>query len=404
MPKTAISVETARSIVLGHPFPIIEEEVYLHHAGGRVLTEAIVADRDFPAFDRVSMDGIVVQHHKLQEGQTFKVQGVQLAGMPAMSLQGPAYALEIMTGAVCPPNGDTVIPVEQLTFFQDNGQKMVRIGPPPPQGKNIHLQGFDRKEGEVLITPGTKLGQAEAGVCATVGKQKVKVARLPKVAVISTGDELVEVHQQPAPYQIRMSNGVVLQAALQEIGIDASFFHLTDELASLTAWLGSIMEQHDVLLLSGGVSKGKADHIPQALEEVGVKKHFHRVSQRPGKPFWFGTAGSKTLFAFPGNPVSTFVNYHVYFLPWLRQSLGLAPLPARTAILAQDVSFKPALTNFLQVRLEQGAGAALHAHPQKGKGSGDLANLLVCDALLELPNDGRDVFTAGDQFSIIPVR
>jgi molybdopterin molybdotransferase len=230
----------------------------------------------------------------------------------------------------------------------------------------------------------------------------VKVAKQPKVMVVSTGNELVEVDEIPADHQIRRSNVFALVSLLKKLNINAETAHILDDKSALKTRIDSFLNDYDVLIFSGAVSKGKFDFIPEVLAELGVEKLFHQVKQRPGKPFWFGKKARKVVFAFPGNPVSTFVSCLKYFTPWYQKSVGLNVDTQQKAILSEDFYFKPNLTYFLQVKLHQNNGI-LYASPAAGKGSGDLANLVDADAFLELPDD-RSNFEKGELFPIIIYR
>lgn len=186
-----------------------------------------------------------------------------------------------------------------------------------------------------------------------MGKAELRVSRAPRVAILSTGDELVPIEATPAPQQIRRSNGYLLQATLAPYVAEATPMHLPDDKALIRERVAEVFETYDVVLLSGGVSMGKADFIPAVMEELGVRRLFHKIRQRPGKPFWFGLWQEQTpVFALPGNPVSTFVGCTRYVLPWLRRHLGQPDAAPRFATLAEDYHFAPPLTYFLQVRVE----------------------------------------------------
>ena len=399
-----ISVSKATEIVLNNLFAPGIVAVKLMDACGRVLQEEVRADRDFPPFDRVTMDGIAYQYKTWEKTKNpLPVEGVQMAGTPRLSLKNAAACLEVMTGAMLPENTDTVTRYEDVEFSEENGQKIAKIKIPPQPGQDIHQQGIDRKKGNILLWPGQKLGPAEIAVAATVGKTILKVSAWPHIALITTGDELVPISETPQPYQIRQSNVHALHAALDTMNVPAQLLHFPDNKEAITRGVQQALAENDVLILSGGVSKGKRDYVPEALEASGVNKHFHRVEQRPGKPFWFGTATrGKTIFALPGNPVSTFMCFYRYVRPWLLRAVGLpAPSPL-SAILQEDVRFEPPLTYFLQVKLQHEAGKLL-AQPFQGHGSGDFANLMLCDGFLELPPD-RNHFKAGENFPLILFR
>jgi molybdopterin molybdotransferase len=224
------------------------------------------------------------------------------------------------------------------------------------------------------------------------------------VAVVSTGDELVGINETPLPHQIRRSNAYALQALFAQAGADVSLFHLTDELAALRQGLTNILGAgFDAVVLSGAVSKGRADHLPGLLRELDVVEIFHEVNQRPGKPMWFGArAAGPVVFGLPGNPVSTFLTACRYVRPWLRacqqpagaaETAGVFEAPA-PAVLTVDINFKPQLAHFVPVRLTVDAEGRRLATPLRVGGSGDLAGLVGATAFLELPPEPA-VFPAG---------
>jgi molybdopterin molybdotransferase len=390
-----IPVEEAFDQVLQNPFNAGNELVDLKNATGRILDEDIKADRDFPPFDRVMMDGIAVRLKSLDQGvREFTVKGLQAAGDEQLTLTPGDICLEVMTGSVLPRFSDVVIRYEDIRI--EDGVATVLIDEFRHK-QNIHAKGLDQKAGNVLLKAPHLIRASEIAILATVGKEKVCVKALPKVLVVSTGDELVDVSAEPLPYQIRKSNVHNLASLCQSLNLACDLAHLDDEPEVIKTKLKAAIETYDVLLLSGGVSKGKKDYLPSILDELGVDKHFHRVEQRPGKPFWFGTNSKVFVFAFPGNPVSTYMCALRYFVPWLRMSSKLGN-SSETAILAEDFAFKPGLTYFLQVSLSNSEGKWI-ASPQPGQGSGDLANLPVADAFLELPAE-RTNFEKGEVFPL----
>ncbi|NLP57832.1 molybdopterin molybdotransferase MoeA [Lutibacter sp. B1] len=394
------TVKEALEIILKNTHDFGTEEVDFLDAVGRILKEDIVADRDFPPFDRVSMDGIAISSEEFNKGQReFKIEGVQAAGSEQLLLQNKNNCIEAMTGAILPKNTDAVIQYEQLEIT--NGIAKILIDE-VKYLKNVHKKGLDKKQGDVLIYKNTLISSAEIGVLATVGKSKVKVAKQPKVMIVSTGNELVKVSEVPAEHQIRRSNVFTLVSLLNKFKIKAETAHILDNKETLLTKIDSFLNKYDVLIFSGAVSKGKFDFIPEVLDTLGVEKLFHRVKQKPGKPFWFGKKRNTTIFAFPGNPVSTFVSCLKYFYPWYQKSVGLNFKNKQQAILSEDFSFKQGLTYFLQVKLNVEEGKLL-ATPVAGKGSGDLANLVDADAFLELPDD-RSNFTKGEVFPILMYR
>ena len=394
-----ISVEQALQTILNSTQYFGVEEIPFIKSVGRILKEDIKADRDFPPFNRVSMDGIVIDYTSFKNGQrSFKIEGIQAAGSKQISLNNLANCIEVMTGAVLPKNANTVIRYEDVDI--ENGIATITIDE-IKNAQNIHNKGKDGKVGDLLIKENTKISAAEIGVLATVGKSLVKVAKQPKVMIVSTGDELVGVDEFPLTYQIRRSNVFTLVSLLERVNIPSETAHITDDKPVLKSKIDNYLQEYDVLLFSGAVSKGKFDFLPEVFEELGVEKLFHKVAQRPGKPFFYGKKNNCNVFGFPGNPISTFVNCLVYFYPWYYKSVGLEA-KEETAILAADVTFKPSLTYFLQVKLNSKFGH-LVATPITGNGSGDLASLVNSDAFIQLPKDKIE-FKKGEVYKIISYR
>ena len=396
-----ITTEQATQLILDCTLPLSSETVSLTEAQGRILRKAIMADRDFPPFDRVTMDGIAYHHASLPSDRTLPVAGVQRAGEPQQALGHKKQCLEVMTGAILPQGTDTVVRYEDINFLEVDGQKVAKIRTVPDQpGHNVHRQGFDQQQNDVLLEVGTLLSAPEIAVAASVGQSQLIVSRTPSIGIISTGDELVDIDVVPEVYQIRKSNSFALHAALMALQIPATRYHLPDTQAETQEGIALALEQHDVLILSGGVSKGKHDYVPGALEAAGVEKLFHRVRQRPGKPFWFGHhPQGKVVFALPGNPVSTFMCFHRYVKPWLLKYMNSQSSPVLKATLSEDVAFSPDLTYFLNVRVDTTEDGQLMATPQAGHGSGDFTNLTRCHGFLELPAD-RSQFNPGEVFPL----
>ncbi len=388
-----ITVEEASRIILEHSIDIPNTIIPLEEAIGRLLREDLVTDRNLPPYDRVTMDGIAIHYDAFARGKrSFPVEGIGAAGSPQAELHDRDKCIEIMTGAMLPKHTDTVVRYEDVEI--SGGEATLKVDT-IHRGQNIHRQGVDRKKGAVVVPSGRILSSAEIGVAATVGKPQLRVAAFPPAVIVSSGDELVPVYENPRPYQIRKSNVHRLRATLRNWGIPADTAHLADDEDEIRKTLAELIERKRIVLMSGGVSKGKFDYIPKVLQSLGVKKLFHRIRQRPGKPFWFGISREGALvFAFPGNPVSSFMCTIRYFRPWMQKSLGL-PTHQPHAILADDIEFLPDLTYFAQVRLEYASDGCLKAHPVEGHGSGDLANLVDADAFIELPRGG-DLYRKGE--------
>lgn len=369
---------------------------------GRILAEDIIADRDLPPYDRVTMDGIAIRYEDYAAGiKEFPITGVQAAGDLPIEMTTSGSCIEIMTGAALPTSFDTVIRYEDVEIAE--GQARITTNN-IKSGQNIHRKGSDKKEGAILVPAGTIIDATVVNIAASVGKTVLQVKQLPRVVVVTTGDELVDVGEQPTDQQVRSSNSYVIKAGLEPYNIQASLLHITDDAKRLKEKIGTLLNEYDVIVLSGAVSKGKFDHLPTVLEELSVKQLFHGVQQRPGKPFWFGThPGGALVFAFPGNPVSTFMCLHRYMLPWLKQCMGMKHVSKPYAILATEVNFKPDLQYFAQVKLACNEKGQLTATPVEGNGSGDFANLLAADAFMELPR-GKDKFEAGEAYPVWPFK
>ena len=394
-----ISVAQALQTVLNSSHNYGVEEIPFLKSMGRILKEEIVADRDFPPFNRVCMDGIAIDYQQFKNGRrVFKIEGIQAAGSKQIRLKNTKNCIEVMTGAILPNHTNTVIRYEDVTL--EDGIATVNIDL-IKEGQNSHNKGKDRKVNDLLITQNTKISAAEMGVLATVGKSVVKVAKQPKVMIVSTGDELVGVDQIPLEYQIRRSNVFTLVSLLERLNIPSETSHISDDKLIIKSKIESYLLEYDVVLFSGAVSKGKYDFLPEIFEELKVYKKFHKVMQRPGKPFYFGKTDTCTVFGFPGNPISTFVNCLAYFYPWYHRSVGLEILE-EMAILGEDVSFVPNLDYFLQVALENKSGN-LVAFPVSANGSGDLASLANTDAFMQLPKDATE-FKKGEVYPILKYR
>ncbi len=405
-----ISSQEATQIIQNHLFESKSVSVKMMKTLGRILREDIRADRDLPPFDRVTMDGIAIDYQAFASGQTtFEVENIQFAGKPPLTLHSPKHCIEIMTGAMLPFGANTIVRYEDLEKEEKENKVYFKLKISTlQQGQNVHYQGNDCKQFDILVKEGTKISPAEMTVAAAVGKYNLLVSQKPLFAIVSNGDELIDIESEPLTHQIRRSNTYMLLSALENLRMKADFFHLPDKEKIIEEKLAKLLAPNsvfDVVLLTGGVSAGKADFIPRVLDKLGVGKLFHQVAQRPGKPFWFGkTEAGKIVFALPGNPVSTFMCFHKYVVPWLRASL-LTPnaLDLPQATLKENFVFTPKLTYFLQVKTYLDENQQLIAMPIEGGGSGDFANLLECDGFLELPAD-RTEFKAGEKFDFIAYR
>ncbi len=368
--------------------------VALNRAAGEVLASEILADRDFPPFDRVAMDGIAVAWQ--DSTSSWPLEGLQAAGAPRGNLV-PGSAMEAMTGAMLPSGADTVIPVEHLLLEKG----LARLAPDQSvrRGQNVHHRATDRRAGDVVLKAGTLLDGPSLAVAASVGAGELSVIRRPRIRLISTGSELVNVEATPLAHQIRASNLVGMRHSLELNGFPVDGANIvTDDPAKILNQIEAALEEADVLILSGGVSMGDLDHVPDLLNEAGLETLFHGIAQRPGKPLLAACGRGKLVFALPGNPVSALVCLHRYVLKCLKQAAGLKD-PVSQARLATDFHFSKKLAFFLPVILEEQADGRLAASPAGTGGSGDLAGLAGTDGFLELAAD-RDTWQAGESLPL----
>jgi len=305
-----------------------------------------------------------------------------------------------MTGAIMPNGVDTVIRYEDLTIKDKKATINLNA---LNHKQNVHFKGIDIAKGTIIVPKGKQLSSAEINIAAAVGKATLQVRKMPKVVIFSTGDELVPVRQTPELHQIRRSNIYGIQATLKQWGISADLKHLADDKAEMLEVISKALDDYDLFVFTGGVSKGKFDYLPDVLEELKVQKHFHKIQQRPGKPFWFGSnANGKKIFALPGNPVSSFVCVYMYLQFWLQKSLGIKQEQLHVR-LKNDVEFKPDLVYFLEATLESTPEGNLVANAIKGNGSGDFANLVKTDGFLILPQN-KTHFFANETYPFVSYR
>src|SRR3569833_1752036 len=362
------------------------ESLPLAQCADAVLRENIYAERDAPPFDRVAMDGIAMDSATVQQdNRRLRIQATQAAGDPPLSLATAGGCIEVMTGAVVPTGWDSVIPVEQITVRSSAAE--VRPDAPVEQWQNIHRRGADTRQGALLLSAGARLRAPEVAIAASAGMARVRVSSQPMLAVSSTGNELAEPGEPILPHQIRRSNAYSIVAALRKHGFQrVADDHILDDVPELRRRLKFHLETHDVLVLSGGVSMGKLDFVPRVLDELGVQTVFHKLAQRPGKPMWFGVASSgATVFALPGNPVSTCVCLSRYVFPALYTAMGQDPVPAEKMALGGEVANTTDLTLFMPIRIEVDDWGHTWTIPRPTNGSGDFTTLAGTDGFVEQP-------------------
>lgn len=365
--------------------PLLETEpVRIDAAAGRILRREITADREFPPFDRVMMDGYALRQVDWENGiRCYAVTGQAPAGAPRAVMSGAAGScVEVMTGAPCPEGADCIVPVEEVAGVAPHGVNF-REEASPVAGRFIHRRGSDVAAGEIVLPAGIVLGARELGVAASCGAGWLEVTKPPRISVVATGDELVAVDETPEPHQIRQSNAWALAAGLSRAGYPAANIGTVcdDEemaIAAIAEWLAG----SDWLILSGAVSKGVRDFVPVVLKELGCECLFHGVEQRPGKPAgcWIGPAGQR-IVALPGNPVSAITGLHTLVIPALAKASGLTDRPLRRVILEDRSAALEKFTLHLPVVIREDGRAA--AAPTGN--SGDFIGLLKSDGFVTLP-------------------
>lgn len=383
------TTEALESVLATMPL-FSSESVPASAATGRVLRQTIRAERDQPPFDRVMMDGIAFSWSDFDRGlRKFPVQAVQAAGDNTLCLDS-GNCIEIMTGASLPENADCIVPVEHIEIA--DGIAEIAAHYEVEVRRFIHPRGSDFAKGAHLLKPGKRVSPLDIAIIASCGETDVDVTIDPVVRVVSTGNELVPSGQAVKPHQIRLSNGPALVAMLVSHGYQrCQHDHIVDDIDVLRQQLAEHLDQASVVVISGGVSMGRADYVPQVLAELGVEVIFHGISQRPGKPMWFGKGPKdQVVFALPGNPVSALVCCRQYVIPALGKASGASETSPEIASLASNFSFAPELTCFQPVKLISSAAGRLLALPVQANTSGDFASLSSTDGYIELAQNQTD--------------
>ncbi len=381
-----IGPEQAWAAILDQVRPLEIVEAPLGKAAGFYLAEAVRADRDLPPADRSSVDGYAVRSADLRGAACLlRVKGEAAAGSGARPCVRTGTCVRIFTGANVPPGADRIIKVEDAV--ERDG--VVSISLPAEDARNILRRGEDARKGAVLVRPGASLDAMRIGVLAAVGKSRVRVRRRPRVAILCTGSELRRVQDTVAAHMIRNSNGPALQAALERWGFPGSRFRVVaDRLATLVRALERALESNDVILVTGGVSAGKYDFVPEAAKGAGAKLRFHRVAMRPGKPTLYAAfSGNRHLFGLPGNPLSALTSFHEFALPAIRRLAGCPsgecrpgwPLPLRAPVAREPGFRRCALARIVQ------SGGVLQASPVPFRSSADLAAAALADGVVLAP-------------------
>src|SRR5271155_4890048 len=399
-----ISADQALQIVLENVAPLGVERIPILDALGRVLAENISSSRDIPGFDNSAMDGYAVRAADLasaSEANPVKLRVVETAGagqMPSRRV-GAGETVRTMTGAPIADGADAIIQVERT---RGSGDVVEFLAPAEVRGF-IRPRGEDLRLGELVMSPGKTLTPADLGMLASVNRAMVEVIRRPRVAIVATGDELVDVDQAPEGAQVVNSSAYALAGAVREAGAGAVILKVArDQAREIRRRLAEAMT-FDAMLSTGGVSVGQFDHVKGALDELGMRQLFHGVAQKPGRPLKFGTVGYRPIFGLPGNPVSTLVCFYLYARPALlkmsgRRRVGLPRVDARCAV---DIKISKDLTEFVRVKLERGEDG-YQATPTGNQDSGILSSLSRADGLLIGPST-ETILKAGAQATVLPL-
>jgi molybdopterin molybdotransferase len=397
-----ISADQALRIVLENIAPLGVERVSLLAGLGRVLGEDIRSPRDIPGFDNSAMDGYAVRAADIataSESNPVALKVIETVGagtMPTRRVE-PGTAIRTMTGAPIAAGADAIIQVE-LTRGTDS---KVEIMAPAPPRSFIRPRGEDMRVGELVVAAGEVLTASNLGTLASLNRSMLDVYRKPQVAIVATGDELVDVDQIPSGAQIVNSSAYALAAAIVEAGGAPTILKIARDTIEDTRARLSEATRFDIVFSTGGVSVGQFDHVKGVMDELGMRTLFHGVAQRPGRPLKFGIMGGRPVFGLPGNPVSTMVCFYLYARPALKKlgnhrKLGLPRVPVTCAA---DIKVANNLTEFIRVRLER-KGAELYATPTGNQGSGILSSLSRADALLIGPAN-ENVLSAGASATVL---
>jgi molybdopterin molybdotransferase len=377
--------------------PRATEQVRVGEALGYVLAQEVKTDREYPPFNRATRDGYAVFATDAKAGATLKCAGEIKAGDRVTKELWAETCVAIMTGAAVPSGADAVVMLEHTKRDADD----VRFERDAVAGQNFVPRGSEARAGQTLLTPGMRLGYAELALAAQVGAAELKCAPKPRVAILSTGDEVVPVDSIPGRFQIRNSNSVSLAAQVRLAGgkpiLLGNAMDREDDLSSkIQRGL-----QEDLLILSGGVSMGKYDLVEKVLREMETEFYFDAVAIRPGKPAVFGKCGERFVFGLPGNPVSTMVTFELFVVLAVDLLAGAEPreLPLVEARLGEALHEKPGVTHFLPARM-QGQGAKREVVALKWQGSGDVAALGKANCFVVVPME-REKIDAGERVDVL---
>jgi len=385
-----VTVQEARHIVISQCRVLNAVEINMENSVGYILAEDIVSKIDIPSFPQSSMDGYAIR--LADKDLLLPVQDELPAGTPKQIVLSPFTAIKVFTGGPVPDGADIVVQKEKVIIDGDsirmNAVDLI-------QGDNIRLPGTEIRKGVTAIPTGTQIQSMHIGFMASMGIAKLKVIRKPSLAIIITGNEVVQPGNDLGPGQIYESNSFALKACLHQLQIDQiAVYYAKDDIKETEKKITAALAEHDMVLLTGGVSVGDHDHVANACLNLGVQKHFHGVKQKPGKPLFFGTKGNKWVFGLPGNPASVLSCFYQYVLPAIQVLSGAPVSVPKKAILSASFEKKPPLTFFLKGYYTNGEVSVL-----QGQASFQLSPFVHANCWIELP-ETKTIFEKGEEVNI----
>lgn len=391
-----LSFSEAQRLIEAFAHSFGQEKINLEDAAGRVLAEDVRADRDYPPFNRSAMDGYAIKWEDFANGmRKYRVVDTIYVGAATAKAITSGECYKIMTGAAVPPGADAVIRREDA----DEKETVVSFAVNEVKAfQNIAKKGEDAQGGSIVVKKSAKCTVPVMGILASLGKQEVLVEKLPSVAIVTTGNEVVAVNEPVTDVQIRNSNRTVIKTLLKKWNIIPGYVeHVGDDPMQLRAALAQAL-QADIIIVSGGVSAGDADYVPEVLQHLGVEKLFHKVAIRPGKPFWCGRIGEKMIFALPGNPLSTLATFTLFIQHYIDRCFNLSTFMLHLPLL-EGRKQKVKLDEFFPVKIiDQPSGLV----PVAINGSGDIRLGFEAQAFALHPSTSSEL-VKGDVLSVYPL-
>ncbi|MHB1344013.1 MAG: molybdopterin molybdotransferase MoeA [Thermoleophilia bacterium] len=399
-----ITIEEARTRILAEAVPLAVEDRSLSDAVGSILAESVVAPHDVPPFHNSAMDGFAVLAADTagaeQREVSLRISGTVPAGHRARVALAAGEAIKIMTGAPLPEGADAVVEVEVTEEVGDRVLVRREVAP----GEHVRRAGEDLTRGTTVLAPGDRVGAAEIGIAASLGFPTLRVHRRPRVVIVATGSELVEVHEAIGPGQIRNSNSYSMEAQCRELGVFVERLGIAPDEYEATRALLERGLSSDVLITSGGVSVGEFDFVKEVQDDLGVERRLWRVAMKPGKPMAFGVKGGCLVFGVPGNPVAAMVSFELFIRPALLRLMGHRRVlrPVYQAVMHEDLENRYGRVHVVRVRAWR-EGNTWHASSTGPQGSGILRSMVNADGLVFVPADTGGI-RAGDTVEMTLLR